>query len=63
MLQNELKINDDGSDTYQDLVRATLEYREMLANDRSEAVFDKGEKLQVGREALQDRAYKSSTSA
>ena len=62
MLQKELKLNDDGSDTYQNLVRATLEYREMLANNSSEAVFDKWEKLQGDRESLQNRAYRGTTS-
>ena len=57
IMQNEMGLNDDGSDAYQKLVAAVLSYRMMMANDRAEGSCEQWEKLNGNREDIYKRNY------
>ena len=57
IMQNEMGLNDDGSEEYQKLVAAVLSYRMMMANDRAEDSCEQWEKLNGNREDIYKRNY------
>ena len=57
MLQQEMGLEDDGSETYQSVVRAALDYRAGIANNRAEAVYQNWGKLNGTRDSLAKRAH------
>lgn len=57
MLQQEMGLDDDGSSTYQAVMRAALDYREGVANNRAESVYETWGKLNGSRQSLAEKAH------
>ena len=57
MLENEIGLKNNGSAEFRKIISEVLEYREMVANDKTEEIYGNCEKLNIRRTSLDKASF------